>query len=167
MSDLKLYKLAANQVTELSVSSMALENSLQTLIEKHLDTFLGVTFLASEYSTGPKTGGRMDTLGIDENGAPVIIEYKKATNANVINQGLFYLDWLLDHRGDFELLVTKKLGVDKASAIDWSSPRHFWKSFHQRHRLRWSGHERSVDSCRSGHPRVCRNKGNLRVTRIW
>lgn len=123
MSDLKLFKLAVNQVTELSVSSMALEKSLQTLIEKHLDTFLGVTFLASEYSTGPKTGGRMDTLGIDENGAPVIIEYKKATNANVINQGLFYLDWLLDHRGDFELLVTKRLGADKAAAIDWSSPR--------------------------------------------
>jgi predicted transport protein len=123
MSDLKLFKLAANQVTELTVSSMALEKSLQSLIEKHLDTFLGITFLASEYSTGAKTGGRMDTLGIDENGAPVIIEYKKATNANVINQGLFYLDWLLDHRGDFELLVTKKIGADKATNIDWSSPR--------------------------------------------
>jgi predicted transport protein len=123
MSDLKLFKLTSDHVTELTVSSMALEKSLQTLIEKHLDTFLGVTFLASEYSTGPKTGGRMDTLGIDENGAPVIIEYKKATNANVINQGLFYLDWLLDHRGDFELLVTKKIGADKATNIDWSSPR--------------------------------------------
>ena len=65
----------------------------------------------------------MDTLGIDENGAPVIIEYKKATNANVINQGLFYLDWLLDHRGDFELLVTKKIGAVKAASIDWTSPR--------------------------------------------
>lgn len=54
MSDLKLFKLAASQVTELFVSSMALEKSLQSLIDKHLDTFL-----ASEYSTGPKTGGRM------------------------------------------------------------------------------------------------------------
>lgn len=123
MSDLKLFKLSSDHVTELVVSSMALEKSLQSLIEKHLDTFLGITFLASEFSTGPKTGGRMDTLGIDENGAPVIIEYKKATNANVINQGLFYLDWLLDHRGDFELLVIKKTGADKAANIDWSSPR--------------------------------------------
>ncbi|MCF7673717.1 MAG: DUF5655 domain-containing protein [Akkermansiaceae bacterium] len=123
MPDLKLFKLSADHVTELTVSSMALEKSLQSLIEKHLDTFLGITFLASEFSTGPKTAGRMDTLGIDENGAPVIIEYKKATNANVINQGLFYLDWLLDHRGDFELLVTKKIGADKATNIDWTSPR--------------------------------------------
>ncbi len=61
MPDLKLFKLAADQVKELFVSSMALERSLQSLIEKRLDTFLGITFLASEYSTGPKTGGRMDT----------------------------------------------------------------------------------------------------------
>ncbi len=58
MSDLKLNP---NHVTELSISSMALEKSFQSLIEKHLDTFLGIAFLASEYSTGPKTGGRMDT----------------------------------------------------------------------------------------------------------
>jgi predicted transport protein len=102
---------------------MALEKSLQSLIEKHLEVFLGVSFLASEFSTGPKTGGRMDTLGIDENGAPVIIEYKKATNANVINQGLFYLDWLMDHRANFKLLVLEKFGPDKAAAIDWGSPR--------------------------------------------
>ncbi|MES2659168.1 MAG: DUF5655 domain-containing protein [Verrucomicrobiota bacterium] len=123
MSDLKLFKLNPDHVTELAVSSMALEKSLQSLIEKHLDTFLGITFLASEYSTGPKTGGRMDTLGIDENGAPVIIEYKKATNANVINQGLFYLDWLLDHKDSFKILVMEKLGSDKINMIDWTSPR--------------------------------------------
>ncbi len=58
MSDLKL---SFDHVTELTVPSMALEKSLQSLIEKHLDTFLGIAFLASEYSTGPKTGGRMDT----------------------------------------------------------------------------------------------------------
>jgi len=54
MSDLKLFKLSPDQVTELPASSMALEKSLQSLIEKHLDTFLGITFLASEFSTGPR-----------------------------------------------------------------------------------------------------------------
>ena len=62
----------------------------------------------------------MDTLGIDENGCPVIIEYKRASNENVINQGLFYLDWLKDHRGDFELLVLKKLGKNVADGTMWS-----------------------------------------------
>lgn len=41
----------------------------------------------------------------------------------MINQGLFYLDWLLDHRAEFELLVMKKLGHEAAEQIDWSSPR--------------------------------------------
>jgi len=54
---------------------------------------LGIKFLASEYSTGKIYGGRIDTLGIDENGCPVIIEYKRALNENVINQGLFYPDF--------------------------------------------------------------------------
>jgi predicted transport protein len=84
---------------------------------------LGVRFIASEYSTGPVHGGRIDTLGLDEDGAPVVIEYKRAVNQNVINQGLFYLDWLMDHRKDFEWLVLEKLGSQVAKAVDWSAAR--------------------------------------------
>lgn len=123
MSDIKLFSLKGAPPSELVGKSVALEKSLQNLMEKHLDTFLGVRFLASEYSTGKTHGGRIDTLGIDENGCPVIIEYKRATNENVINQGLFYLDWLMDHRGEFELLVLKKLGKETSDQIEWSSPR--------------------------------------------
>lgn len=88
---------------EIVGTAVVLEKSLQVLMEQNLDTLLGVSFLASEYTTGPKHGGRIDTLGMDENGCPVIIEYKRATNENVINQGLFYLDWLMDHRAEFQL----------------------------------------------------------------
>ncbi len=108
---------------ELASKSVALEKSLQTLIEAHLETFLGVRLLASEYSTGRVHGGRIDTLVIDENGCPVIIEYKRATNENVVNQGLYYLDWLMDHRSEFELLTLKKLGKEASEGIEWSSPR--------------------------------------------
>lgn len=65
----------------------------------------------------------MDSLGIDENYSPVIFEYKRAINENVINQGLFYLDWLMDHRGDFTMLVLQKCGEEAASSIDWRNPR--------------------------------------------
>ena len=51
-------------------TGLALEKSLQTLIEQNLPTFLGVTFLASEFPTGPEHGGRLDTLGLDENKCP-------------------------------------------------------------------------------------------------
>lgn len=62
-------------------------------------------------------------MGIDENNSPVIIEYKRSVNENVINQGLFYLDWLLDHKAEFELMTLRKYGEQVADAIDWSSPR--------------------------------------------
>ncbi len=123
MSDLKLFRLANNSATEVLGTGLALEKSLQTLLEQNLETFLGVRFLASEFSTGSDHGGRMDTLGLDENGYPVIIEYKRSTNMNVINQGLFYLDWLVTHRGDFEMLVLKTFGPEAAQSVEWSSPR--------------------------------------------
>jgi len=91
--------------------------------ELNLDEFLGIRFLASEYVTGKTHGGRIDTLGLDENGCPVIIEYKRALNENVINQGLYYLDWLLDHKGEFTLLVMKQFGQPVADIVEWSSPR--------------------------------------------
>ena len=87
---------------------------------ENLEALLGVRFLASEYRI---TDGRMDTLGIDENDAPVIIEYKRSSNENVINQGLFYLNWLVDHKGDFELLVQRELDMEAAQSIDWNGPR--------------------------------------------
>ena len=123
MSDIRLFDISGVECTELVAASMRLERSLQTEIERNLESMLGVRFLASEYTTSKLHGGRMDTLGLDENGCPVIIEYKRDTNENVINQGLFYLDWLLDHRGTFELLVQKTLGPHAAEKIDWSSPR--------------------------------------------
>jgi len=121
MSDLKLFRTPPSGVSELQVGGMALEKSLQTLFETNLETLLGVRFLASEYITNE--GGRMDTLGIDENNAPVVIEYKRASNENVINQGLFYLDWLMGHRKDFEWLVMERLGPDVAKKVDWSGSR--------------------------------------------
>jgi predicted transport protein len=123
VSDLKLFRIESDKATELSGTSMALERSLQELIEGNMETVLGVRFLAGEFSTGIKHRGRIDSIGIDENGSPVIIEYKRALNENVINQGLFYLDWLLDHRGDFTVLVLEKLGKADADSIDWSNPR--------------------------------------------
>jgi len=108
----------SNNVTKLASMELSKEKDIQVLFEKNLETILNVDFLATEYSTS--FGGRIDSLGIDKNGAPVIIEYKKIQNDNVINQGLSYLKWLLDHKEKFELLCqSKKINID----IDWSSPR--------------------------------------------
>lgn len=100
------------------------EKDLQQLIEHNLNELLDMHFLASEYRTS--TGGRIDTLAVDSNGAPVIIEYKRYKDDRVINQSLSYLKWLMTQKRDFfrELMV-KKLGEELANEIglDWRHPR--------------------------------------------
>ncbi|MCX7167038.1 MAG: DUF5655 domain-containing protein [Rhodocyclales bacterium] len=123
MSDIKLFRYTANEATELAGKSATVEKAIQNLIESQMETFLGVRFLASEFGTGAKHRGRIDSLGLDENGCPVIVEYKRHSNENVMNQGLFYLDWLLDHKADFRLLVMEKLGKEAAERIEWSGTR--------------------------------------------
>lgn len=118
MAEIKLFRLNST-VEELKPSEVALERNLQTCIEKNMQAFFGVRFLQSEY---PITNGRMDSIGIDENNCPVIFEYKRSVNENVINQGLFYLSWLLDHRDSFKILVLETLGMEVAQDIDWSAP---------------------------------------------
>ena len=123
MSDLRVFSIEGQKVKSLEAKTLTLEKSLQNLIEANLEEMLGIRFLASEYSTGAKHGGRIDTLGLDENDCPVIIEYKRAVSENVINQGLFYLDWLNDHHADFRWEVMEKLGKEVADNIDWSGTR--------------------------------------------
>ena len=120
MADIKLFKISGN-VEQLPSGNVTLERDLQIVIENNMPEFFGVTFLASEFSTN--NGGRMDSLGIDENNCPVIFEYKRSQNENVINQGLFYLDWLLMHKDSFKVLVIEVLGLEQAKEIDWSMPR--------------------------------------------
>lgn len=119
MAELKLFKLG-EEIKELKSSSATIEKELQNTIEKNMYEFFGVRFLQSEYKID---NGRMDSIGIDENNCPVIFEYKCHSNENVINQGLFYLNWLLEHKANFKLLVIEKLGIKESENIDWSMPR--------------------------------------------
>lgn len=123
MSDIKLFRLANGRATELQGRASDLEKPLQSLIEANLLPMLGIRFVATEYVTGKTHGGRIDSLGLDENDSPVILEYKRSVGENVINQGLYYLDWLMDHQAEFKLQVMDALGMEAAAKIDWSSPR--------------------------------------------
>jgi predicted transport protein len=121
MSDIKLFRIGGSTVDELIGTTDTIEKSVQTFFERNLEALLGVRFLASEFKTS--NSGRIDTLGLDENGCPVILEYKRATNENVVTQGLFYLDWLMDHRKEFQWLALENLGNKDAEGVDWSAPR--------------------------------------------
>jgi predicted transport protein len=116
-----VFREYAGDAKQLAPDAFQNEKALQQFFEANLQTLLGVRFVATEFSTGLKHGGRIDTLGFDEDGNPVIIEYKWDKSDSVINQGLFYLAWLVDHRGDFEIAARKALGND--IHVSWQSPR--------------------------------------------
>lgn len=121
MSELRLFSIHDGKTTESRPAFYKLEREVQNLFEANLESLLGVRFVASEFSTGQ--GGRIDTLGIDENGFPVVIEYKLDKNRTVINQGMSYMAWLRSHKAEFWKLVFEKLGQEVANSIDYSSTR--------------------------------------------
>jgi predicted transport protein len=124
VTDLKLFRLDAGGVdVELRGSMVALEVELQRRVEAGMEAMLGIRFLASEYPTGPWHRGRIDTLGLDENGAPVVVEYKKGADSGVLTQASSYLSWLCSARHEFEALVGERLGSEAVESIDWRNAR--------------------------------------------
>ncbi|ATW48201.1 DUF5655 domain-containing protein [Streptomyces peucetius] len=124
MSELKLFRLDADgRDVELRGSTVTLEVELQRRIEAGMEAMLGIRFLASEYPTGPWHRGRIDSLGLDENGTPALIEYKKGADSGVLSQAVSYLSWLDSARHEFEALVKEKLSSEAAESIDWRNPR--------------------------------------------
>lgn len=119
-----IFKKTNGCLQKLGVLPLDKEKALQTLVESNLQEVLDLKFLASEYAT--TFGGRIDTLAVDGTGAPVIIEYKRNKNDNVINQALSYLKWLKTQKpGFFEKLMADKLGAAAAQKIglNWANPR--------------------------------------------
>ncbi|MEV7903031.1 DUF5655 domain-containing protein [Streptomyces anulatus] len=124
MAELMLFRQDADgRDIELPGSTVALEVELQRRVEASLEAMLGIRFLASEYATGPWHRGRIDTLGLDENGSPVVIEFKKGSDSGVLSQAVSYLTWLRSAQHEFEALVRRVLGVEVADSIGWRRPR--------------------------------------------
>jgi predicted transport protein len=116
-----LFTVSKTTLQPVSQSKFASEKTLQQLVEKNLDAVFKCRLIASEFSTGAEHAGRIDTLGLSEDHNPVIIEYKNVESSDLINQSLFYLSWIHDHRGDFEIAAQKALGTKVE--IDWSDVR--------------------------------------------
>ncbi len=117
-----IYKIQNNTTNQLKLKEKGFGNEfgLRDFFaagDNLLDVF-GIHFLEKEYQI---PSGRIDTLGIDEEGYPVIIEYKLRDNEDMLSQGLYYLEWLKNNKSHFNLLVKDKLG--KEVEVDWDRPR--------------------------------------------
>jgi hypothetical protein len=116
-----LFQVDGEQLDAIAQSDFESEKRLQQLIEKNLVATFNCRFIGSEVSTGEIHRGRIDTLALSEENNPVIIEYKKMRSPELFTQSFFYLGWLRDHKGDFEVLVRKALGG--SVEVDWSDIR--------------------------------------------
>ena len=96
-----------------------LEKEIQTLFENNLEMIGNLTFVKSEFRIKDY---RIDTLAYDEESKSfVIIEYKRDRNLSVIDQGVTYLNLMLDYQADFIVEYNESCQANlKRNEIDWS-----------------------------------------------
>jgi predicted transport protein len=116
-----IFEIEKGKAKRVRLSEFKFEKDLQKLTEENLETIFNCRFIDTEFSTGNIHSGRIDTLAISEDNNPVIIEYKKVASSDLINQSLYYLHWIKDHKGDFQIAANKALGKD--TEVDWSDIR--------------------------------------------
>lgn len=119
---MQLYQTQAQIVVELEEVPFKLEKDIQTLFEEHLYFFTGLEFIKSEFKI---KNSRIDTLAFDpESQAFVIIEYKRERNYSVIDQGVSYLNLMLDYKADFIVEYNESQSKHlKRQDVDWSQSR--------------------------------------------
>jgi predicted transport protein len=110
-----------NSVESVEKTNFDSERDLQRLVEGNLEPLFRCRFVATEFQTGIQHGGRIDTLALSEDNNPVIIEYKKIASSELVTQSLYYLAWIHDHKGDFEVAARKTLG--SKVTVDWDEVR--------------------------------------------
>lgn len=116
-----LFKISDNKITKAEIKQFSSERELQRLCENNLEELFQVKFVATEFPFADEYSGRLDTIGVDFEGNPVIFEYKLDKNQAVLSQALFYMDWLVNHKGDFEIAAKNKLGTD--IKLKWDNPK--------------------------------------------
>ncbi|ROI06575.1 hypothetical protein EGI16_01315 [Chryseobacterium sp. G0240] len=96
-----------------------LEKEIQNIFESNLQTLTNWKFIKSEFTI---KANRIDTLAYDsENNSFVIIEYKRDRHFSVVDQGVSYLNLMLEYKADFivEYNESQNEAIKRAD-IDWS-----------------------------------------------
>jgi predicted transport protein len=101
-----------------------LESEIQQLTEQNLHDLFELGFVKSEFELH---GLRIDMLAFDnESKAFVIIEYKKDRNFPVVDQGMAYLNLMLNNKADLILEYNESSNSShslKREDVDWSQSR--------------------------------------------
>ncbi|MEO6883158.1 MAG: tetratricopeptide repeat protein [Bacteroidia bacterium] len=96
----------ASKVTQKEFKS---ELELHDFIDNNLEELFEVRFIKKEHRTDKH--GRIETLGLDYNNRPVVVEYKKTMEKGQLVQAHRYIDWIEKNKAEFELLVRDELNI--------------------------------------------------------
>lgn len=107
-------------VTEKRSVYLSKERQIQEIFENNLYSLLGVHLLKPESSISSGNRKRVDSLGIDDEGCPVIIEYKSIITKDVVSQVIEYHDLLSKNQDSFWRRVVEQRGKKYAERINWS-----------------------------------------------
>ncbi|MCJ8498355.1 DUF5655 domain-containing protein [Chryseobacterium salipaludis] len=119
---MRLFRNGKSILSELREKPFKLEKEIQTLFEHNLHYISGLQLVKSEFTI---RNNRIDTLAFDpEIGAFVIIEYKRGQNYSVVDQGVSYLNLMLEHKAEFivEYNETQNKAL-KRQDFDWTQSR--------------------------------------------
>ena len=116
---MELYNLKKDKLEEVRLIPFKLEKDIQALIEKNTESIFELDFIESEFKVEKY---RIDTLCFDpENNSFVIVEYKKGSSYSVVDQGMTYLQLMLNNKADFLLKLSQhKDKVLEMKDVDWS-----------------------------------------------
>lgn len=120
---MKLYNWKNSQtLNDLREIPFKLERDIQNIFENNLKELMGLQLVKSEFSIKNK---RIDTLAFDKQSqAFIIIEYKRDKNYSVVDQGLTYLNIMLQNRAEFILTYNETLNETLHSKdVDWTQSR--------------------------------------------
>jgi len=117
-----IYNNSGNQLVQVKEKPFKLEKEIQAIFESNIQNIMGLLIVKSEFSIKNK---RIDTLAYDkQTNAFIIIEYKRDKNYSVVDQGLTYLNLMLQNKAEFILTYNETLkDVLHSKDVDWSQSR--------------------------------------------
>ncbi len=119
---MKLYQSLNANLNLLQEKPFKLEREIQNIFENNLQQVMGLQLVKSEFAIKNK---RIDTLAFDrQTNAFIIIEYKRDKNYSVVDQGLTYLNLMLQNKAEFILTYNETLkDTLHSKEVDWSQSR--------------------------------------------
>ena len=117
-----IYNNTGNKLVQVKEKPFKLEREIQSIFESNLQNIMGLLFVKSEFTIKNK---RIDTLAYDkQTNAFIIIEYKRDKNYSVVDQGLTYLNLMLQNKAEFILTYNETLkDILHSKDVDWSQSR--------------------------------------------